>query len=220
MTELKDHLPFTLFGALTGLALMLLFKNIGQQASYTLFYIFHPAHVILGAMVTASLFKLHVKKANFLLVLIVGYIGAIGIATLSDSVLPFLGEGVLGVSIPLHAETAPNEKDDSSIQDSDAQQKHKIHFGFIEQWYIVNPAAFLGVLIAYFLPRTKFPHAAHILISTWASSTHIMMNLYQPVTALIVVGIVVVLFISVWLPCCISDIVFPVLLVRPNSKGQ
>src|SRR4030043_822742 len=87
--ELKEHSPFTLFGALTGIAMMLLFRNISHQASYRLFYIFHPAHVVLSAMVTASLFRLHEKTKGFLIVLIVGYVGAIGTATLSDSILPF-----------------------------------------------------------------------------------------------------------------------------------
>lgn len=215
LIELKAHSPFTLFGAFTGIMLMLVFRNIGHQASYRLFYIFHPAHVVLSAMVTASLFRLHEKTKSFLIVLLVGYVGSIGIATLSDSIIPFFGESILGVAVPTEAGVHSHEHNDG------AQEHHEekgLHIGFIEEWYIVNPAAVLGILLAYFLPRTKLPHAFHILISTWASSLHILMNTNQPITAVLVVGIFVVLFIAVWLPCCFSDIIFPMLLVK--SEGE
>jgi hypothetical protein len=214
LIELKAHSPFTLFGAFTGIMLMLLFRNISHQASYRLFYIFHPAHVVLSAMVTASLFRLHEKTKSFLIVLIIGYFGSIGTATLSDSILPFFGEDILGVAVPTEAAVH------SHGHEAGSEQKHEreLHIGFIEEWYIVNPAAFLGVLIAYFLPRTKLPHAFHILISTWASAAHIMMNTNQPMTAVLVTGIFIVLFIAVWLPCCFSDIVFPMLLVKSDGE--
>jgi hypothetical protein len=35
---------------------------------------------------------------------------------------------------------------------------------------------------------------------------------------MILVGVFVVLFIAVWLPCCISDIVFPLLFVNPDVE--
>ncbi len=212
-TELKTHSPFTIFGAFTGIALMLLFRNIGHIASYRIFYVFHPAHVVLSAMVTASLFRLHRKTKSFLVVLIVGYIGSVGIATLSDSILPFLGEEILGAAIPTEAHSHEHHRDE-------AEEEHGggLHLGFIEEWYIVNPAALLGVVIAYFLPRTKLPHAFHVLISTWASSAHIMMNTHQPMTVVLIIGIFFVLFISVWFPCCFSDIIFPMLLVKADGE--
>jgi hypothetical protein len=209
--ELKAHSPFTLFGALTGIAMMLLFRNISHESSYRLFYIFHPAHVVLSAMVTASLFRLHEKTKGFLIVLIVGYIGSIGTATLSDSILPYFGEDILGVVVPTESAVHGHSPE--------AQNEHKLHIGFIEEWEIVNPSALLGILIAYFLPRSKMPHAFHILISTWASAAHIMMNTHQPLTAVLVLGFVIVLFIAVWLPCCFSDIVFPMLLVKTEGEN-
>ena len=187
--ELKSHAPFTLFGALTGIVLMLLFKNIEHQTSKGLFYVFHPAHVILSAMVTASMFKLYARKTNFLVVLLIGYIGSIGIATVSDSLIPYAGEILLGL------------------------EAHS-HIGFIEGWYVVNPAAILGVLIAWFWPKTKFPHSGHVLLSTWASSSHILMAMVGQLSVWKIVGSFGFLFLAVWLPCCVSDIVFPLLFVR------
>jgi hypothetical protein len=213
--ELKAHSPFTLFGALTGIALMLLFRNIGYQQSYRLFYVFHPMHVVLSAMVTASLFRLHEKTKGFLIVLIVGYIGSIGTATLSDSILPYFGEEILGAVVPTEAAVHSHGGETETVE---SHNEKEWHIGFIEEWYIVNPSALLGILIAYFLPRSKMPHAFHILISTWASSAHIMMNTSPPFTAILILGSFIVLFIAVWLPCCFSDIVFPMLLVKTEGE--
>ena len=58
-SELKGHAPFTLFGASTGIICMLIFRNLPAQTSYRIFYVFHPTHVVLSAMVTAAMFKLH-----------------------------------------------------------------------------------------------------------------------------------------------------------------
>jgi hypothetical protein len=254
--ELRAHAPFTLFGAATGIVCMLVFARAGHELNHRLFLVFHPAHVVLSAMVTASLFKLMEKKTGFLAVLVVGYLGAIGVATLSDCVLPFFGESLLGVAIPLHSHDHGEDAESGHLHEDanhaheDAEHAHemtelahshtdhadghdpegvaphsrsdadergvlsRIHLGFIEDWYVVNPAAILGVLIGYFLPRTRFPHAGHVLISTWASSFHVLMNTQRELSPTMFVGVFIVLFVAVWLPCCISDIVFPLLFVR------
>jgi hypothetical protein len=241
LTELKNHAPFTLFGAFTGLVCMFLFKGVGQEINHRLFQIFHPGHVILSAIVTASLYKLYEGKAGFIKILLIGYLGAIGIATLSDCVLPFFGESILGVAVPVHADmhehataTGHDNESEQDVHDHEEDIHHEegsgsetsektpgiragLHLGFIEDWYLVNPAALLGILIAYFRPRTRFPHAGHVLISTWASSFHVLMNTHRELTAIMLLGIFVVLFIAVWLPCCISDIVFPLLFVGSDN---
>ena len=197
--ELKEHAPFTLFGALTGIVLMLVFRNLEYETSHKLFYIFHPAHVLLNAMVMTAMFKLHSEKTNFFLVFLIGFFGSLGIATLSDSLIPHIGELLLGMRIEFH---------------EPASFANEIHIGFIESWQIVIPAAIIGVLIAYFSPKTKSPHAGHVLLSTWASSFHMLMAMGGQPTVLKIVGSFVFLFIAVWLPCCIGDIAFPLLFVR------
>ena len=215
--ELKEHIPFTAFGAITGVIFMLLFRNISKPAGHTLFTIFHPTHVVLSAMVTAAMFRLHRKKTSIWIVLIVGYFGSVGIATLSDSIMPYFGEKVLGLHIPAHSELHHNESESHQTE----SHLSEIHLGFIEEWYLVNPAAFLGIFIAWFLPRTKLPHAAHILISTWASSSHILMTAQNQITLTIAMSMLLVLFLSVWLPCCVSDIVFPLLFTNePRMENQ
>ncbi len=207
---------------------MLLFKNAGAKVNYGLFLVFHPTHVILSAVVTASLFRLYEKKAGLLKILIIGYLGSIGVATLSDCVLPFFGESLLGVAIPVHGDTHRSEEagnhshEDAAHNASEPGSDHeaegsiwsRIHLGFIDDWYAVNPAAILGIVIAWFYPRTRFPHAGHVLVSTWASSFHVLMNTHRELTPTMLIGVFVILFIAVWLPCCVSDIVFPLLFVK------
>ncbi len=196
--ELREHTPFTFFGALTGIIVMFIFYRIPSGVSYKVFYVLHPLHVVLSALVTASMYY-HYKcgkmkvKCNIFVLLLIGYVGSVGIATLSDSVIPYLGEVLLNL---------PNRG---------------IHLGFIEMWWIVNPAAILGVALAYFWPKTKFPHSGHVLLSTWASLFHIIMALGGVINWYLSIAIFMFLFLAVWVPCCVSDIVFPLLFVGEHN---
>ena len=240
-SELRHHAPFTVVGAVTGIVCMLGLKGWGAPVNHQLFLFFHPLHVLLSAIVTASLFKMRAAKSSFLTVALVGYCGAIGVATLSDCVVPYLGESFMGIAVPAHAGLHDPHTNAEAIDDSHAGHDHQddqghahpvspeaalraghhegpdIHLGFIEDWYVVNPAALLGILLAYLIPHerlhTRLPHAAHVLVSTWASSFHMLMNTHVDFTPMMFVGAFLVLFVAVWLPCCISDIVFPILFV-------
>lgn len=226
--ELRSHAPFTLLGAATGVGLMLAFRDMTTDQAQILFAVFHPTHVVLSAMVTAALFRLRRSSAHFLHVLLIGYFGAVGVATLSDCVVPYVGETLLGVAVPIHG---PGDRADHHRADPAGQAMEDragaggetgphLHLGFIEEWYLVNPAAVLGVLIAFLLPRTRTPHMFHVLMSTWASSAHVLMNTHAELSPSVLVGFLVVLFIAVWLPCCISDIVFPMLFVDSEGRGH
>jgi hypothetical protein len=189
--ELKRHAPFTMFGALTGIVLMMFFHNLSSQTAMKVFYTLHPIHVILSALVTASMYELHRKgKCNILPLLFIGYVGSVGIATLSDSIIPFLGELILSM---------PNRG---------------VHIGFIEKWWLINPLAIVGIIVAYFMPKTKFPHFGHVLLSTWTSLFHIIMAAGKNLNWVSYILIIIFLFISVWIPCCLSDIAFPLLFVK------
>lgn len=219
--ELKEHSPFTFFGALTGILFMLIFRRWGEAGSHTLFAIFHPLHVALSAMVTAALFQLHRKARNFLLIFVIGYVGSVGVATISDCIIPFIGESILGAAIPTHAAFHEHSNDaleghGEHSEEPDHYRPH-LHLGFIEEWWLVTPAALVGIVAAYFYPRTKYPHAFHVLVSTWASASHMLMNTRADWSFGLLAGMFLALFIAVWLPCCFSDIVFPLLFVRGDG---
>lgn len=193
-TELKAHAPFTLLGAMTGVLLMVLLAstNVPRSVSTALFWGFHPLHVLLSALVTAGMYRVH-SRGNLWTTILIGYCGSIGIATLSDCVIPYLGEVLLAL---------PNKG---------------LHLGFIEKWWLVNPLALAGIAIAYRWPKTKFPHAGHVLLSTWASLFHIAMALGNQLSLFAMAIVLVFLFLSVWIPCCVSDIVFPLLFAKDTE---
>ena len=193
-SELRRHIPFTIIGAATGIALVIIFVTTGNlqsvaKVSPTIFYTLHPIHVLLSAAATTAMYRKHSGGGLWRAVLI-GYVGSVGIATLSDSVVPYLGETLLGLP---HAEA---------------------HIGFIERWWLVNPAALIGIAAGIWKPFTRVPHAGHVLISTWASLFHVIMALGTTVAWLQFVAIFAFLFIAVWLPVCLSDIVFPLIFAR------
>lgn len=189
--ELKAHAPFTALGSLTGIIIMaiIVYAQVPRSLSTALFWGLHPFHVTLSALVTAGMYRLYSKGALWKTILI-GYFGSIGIATLSDSIIPYLGECLLGL---------PNRG---------------LHLGFIEKWWLVNPLAAAGIAIACFWPKTKSPHAGHVLLSTWASLFHMTMALGDKYDVFTVSLIAFFLFLAVWVPCCTSDIVFPLLFSK------
>ncbi len=187
--ELKKHAPFTSFGAVTGIIIMaiMVLGNVPSGISHTLFYILHPAHVVLSALVTTAIYKRH-STGKVWPAILIGYVGSIGIATLSDVVIPYLGGFLLTL-------------------------KMEFHVGFIEKWWLINPMALIGIIIGYWKPTTKFPHAGHVLLSTWASLfyfTAFGIANWIPLLPFIFL----ILFLAVWIPCCMSDIVFPLLFTR------
>jgi len=225
--ELRDHAPFTLFGSVTGIICMLLFRNLPHDTSRMMFYVFHPGHVFLSAIVTASMFQFYSKKQRLVYVFVVGIIGSIGVGTLSDSLIPYAGEIMLHMRINPHAhgvEAVDQHEEETGHTHEYAEETghenfvHKAHIGFIEAWYVVFPAALAGVFIAYFRPKTKFPHAGHVLLSMWASSFHMIMAMGANISLLKIAGSFGFLFLAVWLPCCFSDIVFPLLFVKTGEQ--
>ena len=187
--ELGKHAPFTALGALTGIIIMgiTVFGNVPLEISHTTFYILHPIHVVLSALVTTAMY-IKYRKAKFWLAILIGWTGSIGIATVSDAIIPYLGGTLLGVSM-------------------------EFHVPFIEKWWLVNPLALLGIAIGYWRPTTKFPHAGHVLLSTWASLFYfISFGIADWIPVLPFVFLF--LFLAVLIPCCMSDIIYPLLFVR------
>lgn len=195
VTELKEHLPFTAFGAITGIIIMviLVLGRVPSQVSHTVFYTLHPIHVILSALVTTAMYRRY-SRGKIWAPVIIGYCGSIGIATISDAIIPYLE----GVSLNLSIE---------------------FHLPFIEKWWLVNPLALAGIALGYWKQTTKVPHWGHVMLSTWASLFYFAAFATAEWLPLLPV-IFVFLFIAVLLPCCLSDIVFPLLFVRKGLPAR
>lgn len=144
------------------------------------------------------MYKLHKRSSfgglkGFLALFLIGYVGSLIIATISDSLIPYIGEIILDL---------PNRG---------------AHIGFIEEFWLVNSLAVIGIVLAYFKPFTKIPHSGHVFLSTAASLFHIIMALGSVLSILMYFEIFLFLFIAVWIPCCTSDIVFPLIFVSEKD---
>ena len=190
--ELKEHAPFTALGALTGIIItvIIVLGNVPSYVSNTIFHTLHPLHVLLSALVTTSMYMRY-RKGKIWLAILIGWTGAIGIATISDAMIPYLGGSLL------HA-------------------RMEFHVPFIEEWWI-NLLALGGIAIGYWKQTTKIPHFGHVLLSTWASLFYLMAFGTAEWIPLLPF-IFLFLFLAVWLPCCTSDIIYPLLFVRKESK--
>ena len=188
-SELAKHVPFTAFGAITGIIIMVIivFGNVPASISQSTFYTLHPIHVILSALATTAMYKKY-GGGKIWATILIGYFGSIGIATISDVLVPYLGGALPGI-------------------------KMEFHLPFIEKWWLINPLALIGIAIGYVRPTTKIPHFGHVLLSTWASLfyfTAFGVAYWLPLLP----AIFLFLFLAVWIPCCLSDIVFPLLFIR------
>jgi hypothetical protein len=190
--ELKEHIPFTVLGALTGIVItvIIVLGNVPSHVSNTVFYTLHPLHVLLSALVTTAMYVRY-KKAKFWVAILIGWTGSIGIATISDALIPYLGGSLL------HAQM-------------------EFHVPFIEEWWI-NFLALGGIAIGYWKHTTKIPHFGHVLLSTWASLFYIM-AFGKAEWIPLLPFIFLFLFLAVWLPCCLSDIVYPLLFLGKEPE--
>ena len=191
--ELKRHAPFTALGAVSGIIIMLIivFGHIPSNISSIVFYTLHPVHVVLSALATTAMYARY-KRCKLWSALLVGWTGSIGIATLSDAIIPYFGGALLHVPM-------------------------EFHIPFIEKWW-VNLAALIGVAICYRKPVTKMPHFGHVLLSTWASLFYLTSFGIVADWIPLLPFVFVFLFLAVWIPCCTSDIVYPLLFVRKESE--
>jgi len=194
--ELKNHAPYTLLGALSGIILMaaLLLSHAPPASLKPVFESFHAVHILLSAIVTTALYRRY--RSSVVGAILVGFTGAVGVATLSDVIFPHHG-GVFLLAVTGSEHTM-----------------HHIHLAFIEKWWIINPVALLGVGFGLARPHTKLPHAGHVLLSTWASLFYLVSHAelgtnWLPRAPLVLI----VLFVAVWVPCCFSDIAWPMVLV-------
>ena len=191
--ELKEHIPFTALGALTGIVITVILDlgNVPSHISYTAFYTSHPLHVLLSALVTTAMYMRY-KKGKFWAAVLIGWTGSIGIATISDAIIPYLGGTLLHIAM-------------------------EFEVPFIEHWW-VNLAALAGIAIGYWKQTTKIPHLGHVLLSTWASLFYIVAFGIADNWIPLLPFIFIILFLAVWIPCCLSDIVYPLLFVRKEPE--
>lgn len=164
---------------------IIVLAEVPSGISHTVFYTLHPIHIVLSALVTTAMYVRY-RQSKIWVAVLVGWTGSIGIATISDAIIPYLSGGLLNVPM-------------------------EFHVPFVEKWWI-NLLALAGIAIGYWRQTTRIPHSGHVLLSTWASLFYFAAfgtANWIPLLPFIFLF----LFLAVWVPCCTSDIVYPLLLL-------
>lgn len=204
LVELAYHLPYSIFGVTLGiiamgvlsfLAILMRAESLLAGASVELFHVFHPAHVLISAVATTAMFFKHEKRP--LKATVVGLTGSIMICGLSDIFFPFVGGLILG------------------------SEMH-VHVCVLEHPDIIIPFAAVGVVAGLLVTRTiekstQYSHSAHVFVSSAASILYLLG--YGLTDWIHSVGAVfLITIIAVMVPCCASDIIFPLACVHRDCR--
>jgi len=220
--ELFSHLPFSVFSTVGGMVLVAIltflagpFYEAHPEAAHPpgheadchlhggglagafmgLFHIFHPAHMLFSATATTAMFWKYERR--FWKACVVGFLGAIVICGISDILMPFVSGLLLG---------APME----------------MHICLLEHLQLVLPFTLVGIatgLLAadHIVRATFFSHAAHVLVSSTASLLYLVsfgLGDWFHQAGLVFIFVV----LAVMIPCCVSDIVFPLFAVTRDGR--
>ena len=201
--ELKHHLPFTLVLSLLAGVLVAVFYLIGSVPSRELFEVLHPAHVLVSAVATSAIYwkyKKSVVGGRWSVVggeatkaILVGVSGAVLIGSLSDVLFPFLAGQLFSL------ETI-------------------FHLPLVEEPGLILGVALFGAFVGMYWDLFRVSHSLHVFLSVFASLFYLLAFSVEmsAVAVLLISGLV---FLVVYIPCCISDIVFPLFFINEPCEG-
>lgn len=196
--ELIHHTPYSIFGVTLALMAMGVLNYFGHllqaegeltHASAELFHVFHAVHVLISAVATTAMFLKHDNR-NIFKAFVIGLIGSVTICGVSDIFVPYVGGMILGTEMHWH-------------------------ICLLEEPMLVVPFALVGSLAGLavtkaFEKSTQYSHGMHVFISSVASLLYLIaFGLTDWVHVL--GGVFMVTVVAVMFPCCLSDIVFPML---------
>lgn len=186
--ELKEHWPFALGASLVAAILSGILYNHATfiSAIEGLFEIFHPVHVLFSAAATTAIYYKYRKTV--IPGILIGVIGAILIGTISDVLLPWIA----GNMFSLHTH---------------------LHLPIFEEPLLIVGVGIVGAFIGIYWKIFNLSHSIHVFLSVFASLFYLL-AFSASMGFWTILAISLVVFFTVFIPCCISDIVFPLWFVR------
>lgn len=236
--ELLDHMPFTIFFTAAGIVLAAVLTFIGItsgglslerhhhtnaanvensvvaserehtpeeaptrfiSASNMIFHTFHPIHLLFSALATTAMFFRY--ERNIWKAIITGFLGSVGICGLSDVFLPYLCGNLINM------------------------EGIKFHWCLIEHPQMVLPFVFLGIVSGLFASgvinhSTIASHSAHVFVSSAATLFYLISyGLFDWYGGDRLPAVFLTVILSVSIPCCLSDILFPLLVVKRGKSA-
>ena len=194
LQELKDHFPFTLGASLAAGILVAIFylinKNYFVGIMSGLFWIMHPSHIFVSAMATTIIYWKYKKSA--IKAILIGVGGSIVVGSLSDVVFPWLAGNIFSL-------------------------KTTFHLPVFEHPIIIIGIALLGSVAGIYFGSFNVAHSLHVFLSIFASLFYILAFSVE-MNAITILLISFLVFIAVYIPCCVSDIIFPIFFIRRPCK--
>lgn len=188
--ELKEHSPFTALAVIVAIVIVILLQYLLLiDLDKDIFHLAHFLHVIVSAIATSALYFKY-KKSLFKAILI-GIFGAILIGSLSDVIFPYLG----GLIIDSHMH---------------------FHLPIIEETFLTLGLAVFGAIVGVLIKVSKIPHLLHVFLSVFASLFYLL-AFSTSFSLIYFIAVFFIVFLAVILPCCLSDIVFPLFFCK-NCK--
>lgn len=200
-TELRHHLPWTVAGVLVALVVVWVGIALWPTAFPVneLFHIAHPVHLLLSAAATTAMASIH--RAGWLRASIIGIFGSAAVCTLSDIVLPYLGGSLIS-----------------------GAENMTMHLCIAEHPMQVVPFVVVGLAVGLAGPKiversTIYGHGGHVIVSALASLLFLMAS-GGVLSIATLPWVLLLLLTAVMVPCCLSDIVVPVLFGGPRCRHQ
>lgn len=189
--ELRHHLPFTIFATISAILLCSLWIYfIKIPISADVFEFSHEMHIVLSAIVTSAMFYKYKKQP--INAILIGIFASIIVGSLSDIVFPYIGAISLGIPSTLH-------------------------LPIFEMPLVIIFVALAGSLIGIKIQTTKMPHFLHVFVSAFASLFYLL-AFSSAFNILFFIESFFIVLISVVIPCCVSDIVFPFFFLGEKIK--
>lgn len=205
LDELKEHLPFTIISSILALILVgimtflefTLKEDIITQGSKNLFHIFHPVHILFSATATTAMFWRYEK--NILKAIVIGFLGSIFICGISDVIIPYFSGFFFNMDF-------------------------EFHLCILNHPFIILPFVAIGIFVGIVAMEraekaTFFSHSGHVFTSSIASMLYLisfgLSDWFEHVGS-----VFIIIILAVIIPCCSSDIVYPLLLTKKERNGN
>ncbi|KAA3598495.1 MAG: hypothetical protein D8M57_17070 [Candidatus Scalindua sp. AMX11] len=168
-----------------------------QSHSQNLFHIFHPVHIFLSATATSAMFWRYEKK--LVKVAVIGFLGSILTCGISDVIIPFCSGMMLSNNFEFHL----------------CLTDHPLMI-----FPFVTIGIFVGIIATEKVEKTScYSHSGHVFVSSMASILYLIaFGLTNWVSH--VGSVFVIIIFAVIIPCCTSDIIFPLLFTKEGKCGE
>ncbi|MDE0022423.1 MAG: hypothetical protein OXT69_13730 [Candidatus Poribacteria bacterium] len=228
--ELKTHLPFTLgvtVAVVVAIGVISLFREGEWQRE---FKGAHMMHIFISAIVSSAVAFRQLR--NVAVAMSVGIVFSIAFCTFSDAALPQAGAKLFDLQ-DAHAEAdAHAEEGDHAEGDVHAESgAHDDHGGhsaldhFLDLKHLIFTlffavvGSFIGMARIGKFPVSIIAHSLHTTLSAIASLLFLLASLGTPWFEWgLAPAVIVTLFISVFLPCVLSDVVMPVVAALSGKR--